>query len=700
MAAKAFSDPTARLRLIALDRVSNDPLESDVPLQTTFPASLPLFDLASETPLPEIVNFPPASPAPPPAPAHRSGVAQSTSIQMPHKPTDLVDQVWLDGDVLMCGCPDCGAPMSIRLWLMIADCWQCGTSIELSEEQERAVQKLLDRREREKQTAAGPGVSPDTGTPDPPAKALPSRSQPPAASQRPAGSQHRESPQEKKSHLPPPLPTPRRQATAAARSRAEREIRRRAESPSVVAWFCETFGNLPAWLVSMVFHMVLLTLLGLLTFPATQEDLFITLATTVQKEVTPGGQIVVEPTEDVKFDLPIPRDVDLDNPQEMEELKSAAKEAKILQEVNTAEFNLPDIDVVRQQIQSVEGASRTYAARDPRVRVEMVKKEGGTTLTEAAVARALRWLARQQESPGHWQLNAGNRSDTAATSLALLPFLGAGQSHLVGRYRQTVSGGLGFLVRIQKEDGDLRHNSAGNTGMYAHGQSAIVLCEAFMLSGDESLRLPAQKAIDFIVDAQYPDGGWKYTPNRDGGARRGDTSVMGWQLMALQSARAAGLKVPTATFERASHYLDGVSYEHGSQYAYARGNRPTHVMTAEALLCRMYMGWTLDDPGLKTGIRWLAENHPPRRAQTNFYYWYYATQAFHHYGGSLWNRWNLEMRDILVQTQEKSGANAGSWTPQGGHAGSGGRVYVTSFAACNLEVYYRHLPIFRQIDLE
>ena len=58
MAAKAFSDPTARLRLIALDRVSNDPLESDVPLQTTFPASLPLFDLASETPLPEIVNFP------------------------------------------------------------------------------------------------------------------------------------------------------------------------------------------------------------------------------------------------------------------------------------------------------------------------------------------------------------------------------------------------------------------------------------------------------------------------------------------------------------------------------------------------------------------------------------------------------------------------------------------------------------------
>src|SRR5687767_9552639 len=51
--------------------------------------------------------------------------------------------IWLNGDVLSCACPDCGSPMSIRLWLMVADCWLCGTTIELTEEQEREARRLL-----------------------------------------------------------------------------------------------------------------------------------------------------------------------------------------------------------------------------------------------------------------------------------------------------------------------------------------------------------------------------------------------------------------------------------------------------------------------------------------------------------------------------------------------------------------------------
>ena len=80
------------------------------------------------------------------------------------------------------------------------------------------------------------------------------------------------------------------------------------------------------------------------------------------------------------------------------------------------------------------------------------------------------------------------------------------------------------------------------------------------MTGDEALRQPAQKAIDFIVAAQYPDGGWRYEPNQElrGREQRGDTSVVGWQLMAMQSARAAKLKVPVETFELSSHFLDSV----------------------------------------------------------------------------------------------------------------------------------------------
>ena len=61
-------------------------------------------------------------------------------------------------------------------------------------------------------------------------------------------------------------------------------------------------------------------------------------------------------------------------------------------------------------------------------------------------------------------------------------------------------------------------------------------------------------------------------------------------------------------------------------------------------------------------------------------------------------RGKSQMRDVLVFTQEQKGPDAGSWDPKGPHAGSGGRLYMTSLAACTLEVYYRHLPIFRRIE--
>ena len=75
-------------------------------------------------------------------------------------------------------------------------------------------------------------------------------------------------------------------------------------------------------------------------------------------------------------------------------------------------------------------------------------------------------------------------------------------------------------------------------------------------------------------------------------------------------------------------------------------------MTAEALLCRIYLGWTKADPPLMEGVRWLLDNHPPAADSPNVYYWYYGTQALHHVGGDEWERWNFLMRDALVNTQE------------------------------------------------
>jgi hypothetical protein len=481
-----------------------------------------------------------------------------------------------------------------------------------------------------------------------------------------------------------------------------------------VDWLKRLTDAVPGWLISAVVHLIALTLLAMFTIPEDDpEKRSIVLSAMMSKERVQGGDMFVLPPDvRAQFDMPLPDKVDLKDPAEVKSLLAANQDARELRLDNEAVQNLASIDQVKEQIANASGVRQAMAARDPRLRVEVVTQEGGTTMTEAAVARGLRWLANHQNDDGTWRLSRFERvhdcncgghgqfdTKSPGTALALLPFLGAGQSHLNGRYKSNVSRGLRWLVQNQKEDGDLRADEHGNAGMYTHGQAAIVLCEAFAMTGDEELRVPAQKAIDFIVKGQYRDGGWRYQPGPS--SAPSDTSVVGWQLMALQSARAANLNVPEMTLLRANTFLDSVQSDGGAQYSYIARSSPTEVMTAEALLCRMYLGWNKkQNPALTRGAQLLVERHLPTKDHQNIYYWYYATQTMHHFGGDEWEQWNLHMRDVLTQTQETSGHRAGSWTPRESHADRGGRIYITSLAVCTLEVYYRHLPIFRQIKLD
>jgi hypothetical protein len=91
----------------------------------------------------------------------------------------------------------------------------------------------------------------------------------------------------------------------------------------------------------------------------------------------------------------------------------------------------------------------------------------------------------------------------------------------------------------------------------------------------------------------------------------------------------------------------------------------------------------------------------PNPAYRNCYYWYYATQVMHNLPGPEWDRWNREMRRVLLETSEKDGCAAGSWDPtqptKDAWADQGGRLMFTSIALLTLEVYYRYLPLY-QLD--
>ncbi len=334
--------------------------------------------------------------------------------------------------------------------------------------------------------------------------------------------------------------------------------------------------------------------------------------------------------------------------------------------------------------------------------VEM-QPAGATEASEQAVALGLKWLAEHQLPDGGWSFdhtlcpncrgqcrNPGSvrEARNAATGLALLPFLAAGQTHKAGEYKRHVMRGLYFLtsqMKVSEQGGSLYE---GGGTMYSQGICTIALCEAYAMTHDKGLYAPAQKAIDFVVYAQDPvGGGWRYHPRQ-----AGDTSVSGWQISALKAGHAAYLRVPPTAVQKASRFLDGVQADGGAQYGYTDPALNRDATTAIGLLCRMYLGWKQENPALRRGVQWISDQGP---SKNNIYYDYYATQVMRHVGGDVWEKWNSVMRDQLVDSQARSGHEAGSWfIPAGQVAEKGGRLYSTAMATMILEVYYR--PIHRK----
>lgn len=337
--------------------------------------------------------------------------------------------------------------------------------------------------------------------------------------------------------------------------------------------------------------------------------------------------------------------------------------------------------------------------RRPEMRARLALAEGSAQ-TEEAVERGLRWIAVHQEADGSWRFdlkvkscrgycrNPGTEPSTAAaTALALLPFLGAGYTHREGPYIDTVQRGFYYLIRRGRQtDKGLDFQEGMKNGMYAQGLAAIALCEAYAMTKDPALREPAQEAIRFIESAQdKAGGGWRYRPGEPG-----DTTVTGWQLMALKSAEMAGLKVDRSVQYAAQRFLDSVASDGGARYGY-QDRSPRPGTTAIGLLCRMYSGWPRQHPPLAKGIAQLVQWGP---SQTDIYYNYYAQQVMRHWGGSDWKWWNDRMKEFLLSTQAHEGHEAGSWYFDDAHARVGGRLYTTAMAVMILEVYYRHMPLY------
>lgn len=346
-------------------------------------------------------------------------------------------------------------------------------------------------------------------------------------------------------------------------------------------------------------------------------------------------------------------------------------------------------------------AQRTYEQR-----AEIIEDMGGSEETERAVADALRWLADHQSDDGRWDGNNFDLSgecggettaevDLALTGLALMAFLASDNTHdKPGPFRDTVQRGLDWLVRQQQPDGSLM----GEETLYSHGIATIAICEAFAMTSDPMLRDHAERATRFILESPSPEsGGWRYAPGQFG-----DTSVTGWQVLALASARRGGLELPTDALGHVRDWMERVRDPvRPGRYAYQPQAQYSPAMTAEGMFIRQLLGVPRDDPDMQGSVDFMLANLPEwtREREQNSYYWYYATLAMFHHQGDPWDQWNERLKNVLLDNQRQDGCAAGSWDPIDQWSKIGGRIYQTAICALCLQIYYRFQPIYTSNEI-
>ncbi len=489
------------------------------------------------------------------------------------------------------------------------------------------------------------------------------------------------------------------------------------------AWFVAGFASqafwdrqrTPAFLLSMIVHIVLLLLLALLSMRQSGStsqgfDLTAVAVDRVANETlatlemaTGAADPPPSPAPDTSTEPPAAAAVTASS--------SASALAELLSEKPIKPLPQSAASALAQLLDATANSpSASFAAtgvlgREPQQRRQLALKNGGSIESEQAVESALDWLAAHQQPGGSWSLvHAGgkcngrcanngtpDRFDPAATGLSLLAFLGAGYTHREGKHRETVRRGIYYLLQVMEETpqgGSFLYQS--ERGMYNHGIAAFALCEAYQLTEDPELKKAAQQALNFIESAQNYQGGWGYLPKQPG-----DLTLSGWQIMSLKSGFAAGLDVPSGTIFAIDGFLDTQQTKSTFYFGYGKpGKSPT--CTAIGLLLRLFRGASHTDPLILGGADYFSKSG---RAGTDAYFNYYVSLFLFHVGQPFWEDWNLKMREHLIATQSKSGHEMGSWFFEDAYGREGGRLYTTAMCAMTLEVYYRFSPLYQQTEV-
>jgi hypothetical protein len=338
--------------------------------------------------------------------------------------------------------------------------------------------------------------------------------------------------------------------------------------------------------------------------------------------------------------------------------------------------------------------SGLYGGRNTEGRKKAITRFGGTSVTESAVMKALRWLKEHQSPDGSWSKS----QPLAMAGLGLLTFLAHGETPMSPEFGPTVQKAMQYLTNAMMATTDPR---GVGTGGYVNGIATYALCEAYGMTKIPFLKPAAEKGLEAVIKGQQPCGGWDYNYNK---TKRWDTSVVGWQIQALKAGYVAGCEVQgiPAAIENSSRFLRNVAYANG-KFGYSTPGQGSWGVHAAGTLCLQLIGEG-NSPEAKTGVVKLDEGYTAvwddkvevSDHSNPAYAWYYATQAMFHAGQSTWRRWNKNFSPLIVNNQKSDG----HWDSPGKGAKGASKseydpYYTTCLCALSLQVYYRYLPTYK-----
>jgi hypothetical protein len=373
----------------------------------------------------------------------------------------------------------------------------------------------------------------------------------------------------------------------------------------------------------------------------------------------------------------------------------------------------PDALVALARGHTVAPASSDAAATARAVSKSLVHRGCGCCFTsESMVVASLRWLARHQSRSGAWDPagfgeqcrallcpGAGRRElEVPVTAVAVLAFLEGGftpasRDFYVDRVTgervetgQVVRNALQWLVELEREHGRIAESAAAPVLDQAF--ATLALAEAFKITNAASYGAPLRRAVVYLEASREPGRGF-------GAVERGssDLETTTWALMALGSAKAAGLEVDLIGFEEAHVWLERASVSLAERDA-------SPATWACALLGQLLA--TERDGALFDRTRAAVLGESPvfasnAAAANDPVFWYRAALGLIRSEGphsQSWNTWIQKLRASLAEHQHApaDGCLDGSWDPCGGAwERAGGRVFVTALSCLALEVYYRYV---------